>query len=252
MSRTQVIFLLLLSIVFGLAAVFVAKQWMDEQQQPQIEVEVVERHPVVVAAQDIPAGGEININQLTTKLLEVDWLSENNYTTEDMETLVGLISKDNVYAGEIINGLRLSEAGEGTSLAVLIPENKRAITIRVNDVVGVAGFLLPGNRVDILNTIKYSDTYVKTSTILKDIRVLAVDQTARSDNNSPVIVRAVTLELTPKQAEKLLSEQNKGSIQLALRNPKTIEKKVVRKKYVPKPSVTIIKGAQTSKVNVKD
>lgn len=250
MSRTQVVFLLLLSIVFGLAAVFVARQWMEEQRQPEVEVELIERFPVVIAAQDIPAGVELNENHLKTKLLEADWLSDHHYATT--EELIGLISKDNVFTGEIINGLRMAGPGEGTTLASLIPEDKRAITIRVNDVIGVAGFLLPGNKVDILNTIKYSDTYVKTSTILKDIRVLAVDQTARTDDNKPVIVRAVTLELSPEQAEKLLSEKNKGSIQLALRNPKTIEKKVVRKKYVPRPSVTIIKGAQTSKVSVKD
>lgn len=250
MSRTQVVFLLLLSIVFGLAAVFIAKQWMDEQIQPEAEVELIERFPVVVAAQDIPAGVELNKNHLTTKLLEAEWLSDNHYNSA--EELIGLISKDNVFSGEIINGLRMAGPGEGTTLASLIPEDKRAITIRVNDVIGVAGFLLPGNKVDILNTIKYSDTYVKTLTILKGIRVLAVDQTARTDDNKPVIVRAVTLELSPAQAEKLLSEKSKGSIQLALRNPKTIEKKVVRKKYVPKPSVTIIKGSQTSRVSVKD
>lgn len=250
MSRTQVIFLLLLSIVFGLAAVFVAQQWMEEQRQPETKVEVIERYPVVVAAQDIPAGVEMNENHLTTRLMEIDWISDNNYAAP--EELYGLISKDNVFSGEVINALRMAGPGEGTTLASLIPEDKRAITIRVNDVIGVAGFLLPGNKVDILNTIKYSDTYVKTSTILKDIRVLAVDQTARTDDNKPVIVRAVTLELSPVQAEKLLSEKNKGSIQLALRNPKTIEKRVVRRKYVPKPSVTIIKGTETTKVNVKD
>ncbi|GLO61713.1 Flp pilus assembly protein CpaB [Vibrio sp. MACH09] len=250
MSKTQVIFLLLLSIVFGLAAVFVARQWMEEQQQPEVEVERIERHPVVIAAQNIPAGVELNENHLTTKLLEVGWLSDNHYRSK--EELVGMISKDNVFAGEIINGLRMAGPGEGTTLASMISKDKRAITIRVNDVIGVAGFLLPGNKVDILNTIKYSDTYVKTATILKDVRVLAVDQTARTDDNKPVIVRAVTLELSPLQAEKLLSEKNKGSIQLALRNPKTIEKKVVRKKYIPRPTVTIIKGSQTSKVSVKD
>ena len=73
MSRNQVILLFLLSIAFGLGAVFFAKQWMDRQLQPQTEVEVVEREPVVVAAQEIPAGSVIGEQHLTSKLLEKDW-----------------------------------------------------------------------------------------------------------------------------------------------------------------------------------
>lgn len=101
----------------------------------------------------------------------------------------------------------------------MIPEDKRALTIRVNDVIGVAGFLLPGNKVDVLNTKGNG-----TTTVLKNIKVLAVDQTARTKDNKPVIVRAVTLEVSPKEAEKLLTENSKGSIQLALRNPLTVDK----------------------------
>ncbi len=133
----------------------------------------------------------------------------------------------------------------------MIPEDKRAVTIRVNDVIGVAGFLLPGNKVDVLNTIQYSKTSANTTTILKDIRVLAVDQTAKTQENKPIIVRAVTLEVSPKEAEKLLSAKSKGDIQLVLRNPHAVEEKVVRR-YVPPPSVTIIKGTNSSNVRVKE
>ena len=77
------------------------------------------------------------------------------------------------------------------------------------------------------------------------------DQTAKTNENSPIIVRAVTLEMTPKEAEKLLTAKSKGDIQLTLRNPLEVENKVVRR-YVPRPSVTIIKGTETSNVRVKD
>lgn len=113
----------------------------------------------------------------------------------------------------------------------------------------MAGFLLPGNKVDILSTVKYSETSASTSTVLKDIKVLAVDQTARTKDNKPIIVRAVTLEVTPRQAEKLLTARSKGEIQLTLRNPHEEEKAV--KRYVA-PSVTIIKGTQSSNIRVKD
>ncbi|WED21277.1 Flp pilus assembly protein CpaB [Vibrio sp. JC009] len=251
MNRTQVIFLFLLSIIFGLAAVFVGKQWMDQQRQPEVEVEVVERHPVVIAGVNIPAGVEITSEQLTTKLLEVAWLNqEANFA--NLEDVVGMVARDAIYAGEVMHASRISEPGVGTTLAALIPENKRAVTIRVNDVVGVAGFLLPGSKVDILQTVKYGKNSASTTTVLKNIKVLAVDQTARTEENKPIIVRAVTLEVTPKEAQKLLSANSKGSIQLALRNPHEVDKPVVRTTYKPKPSVTIIKGTKSSNVKVKE
>ncbi|MFM2588993.1 Flp pilus assembly protein CpaB [Vibrio sp. TBV020] len=247
MSRNQVILLLLLSIVFGLGAVFFAKQWMDRQLQPQTEVEVVEREPVIVAAQEILAGSVIEEQYIESKLLEKDWRGESQFT--QAEELIGQVAATTIYPGEIIHPNRLSVSGEGSTLASLIPENKRAVTIRVNDVIGVAGFLLPGNKVDILNTIKYGQNSASTVTVLKEIKVLAVDQTARTKENKPVIVRAVTLEVSPREAEKLLSAQSRGDIQLTLRNPHEEEKVV--KRYVA-PSVTIIKGTQSSNIRVKD
>ncbi|WP_159654171.1 Flp pilus assembly protein CpaB [Vibrio atypicus] len=247
MSRNQVILLFLLSIVFGLGAVFFAKQWMDRQLQPQTEMEVIEREPVIIASQEIPAGTVIEEQHITSKLLEVEWRNEGQFTTA--EELVGQVVATSIYPGELVHQSRLAVAGEGSTLASLIPENKRAVTIRVNDVIGVAGFLLPGNRVDVLNTIKYSATSANTVTVLKDIKVLAVDQTARSKENKPIIVRAVTLEVTPRDAEKLLTARSKGEIQLTLRNPHEEEKVV--KKYIA-PSVTIIKGTESSNIRVRD
>lgn len=247
MSRNQVILLFLLSIVFGLGAVFFAKQWMDRQLQPQVEMELIEREPVIIASQEIPAGTPIEEQHITSRLLEVDWRDEGQYSTA--EELIGQVVATTIYQGEVVHQNRLAAQGEGSTLASLIPENKRAVTIRVNDVIGVAGFLLPGNRVDVLNTIKYSSTSANTVTVLKDIKVLAVDQTARTKENKPIIVRAVTLEVSPRDAEKLLTARSKGEIQLTLRNPHEEEKVV--KKYIA-PSVTIIKGTESSNIRVRD
>ncbi|PNH81634.1 Flp pilus assembly protein CpaB [Vibrio diazotrophicus] len=248
MSRNQIILLFLLSIIFGLGAVFFAKQWMDRQAQPQTKVEVVEREPVIVAAIEIAAGTVLDEQHFTTKQLEKAWRAENQFT--DVSTLVGMVATDNMYPDEIVIAEHISAPGQGATLATLIPEDKRALTIRVNDVIGVAGFLLPGNRVDILSTVKYGQNSASTTTVLKDIKVLAVDQTARTKENKPIIVRAVTLEVTPKEAEKLLSANTKGAIQLALRNPQAIEPKVVQP-YVA-PRVTIIKGTNSSSVRVRE
>ncbi|MGI3068317.1 Flp pilus assembly protein CpaB [Vibrio alginolyticus] len=251
MSRTQVIMLLLLSIVFGLAAVLIAKQWMDSRNQPTVELEEVERHPVLVAAMELEPGTILSEKHLSTKLMEVDWIDDE--TLKVKEQALGRIVANTIYAGELVNPHRLALPGEGATLAALIPENKRAITIRVNDVIGVAGFLLPGNKVDVLNTVSYGQgKNATTKTVLKNINVLAVDQTAKTNDNKPVIVRAVTLEVTPKEAEKLLSANSKGDIQLALRNPHEVDKPVVARKYTPRPSVTIIKGSQASSVRVSN
>ncbi|MGR5300125.1 MULTISPECIES: Flp pilus assembly protein CpaB [Vibrio] len=244
MSKTQITLLLLLSVAFGLGAVMVAKQWMDNQKLPTVELEKVERHPVLIAATELEPGTIIEEKHLATKLMEVDWIEESTLKTQAQA--LGQIVATTIYKGELVNPSRITLPGEGATLAAMIPEDKRALTIRVNDVIGVAGFLLPGNKVDVLNT---RSGYTKT--VLKNLKVLAVDQTARTKDNKPVIVRAVTLEVTPREAEKLLTENSKGSIQLALRNPHTIDKpSVVR--YTPRPSVTIIKGTQTSNVRVSN
>ncbi|EKO3468076.1 Flp pilus assembly protein CpaB [Vibrio fluvialis] len=248
MSRGQIMLLVLLSVVFGLGAVFFAKQWMDNQTTASTEVEVVERVPVVVAAMEIPVTTVIEEQHLETRLIEKSWMNDSQF--RDQKDVVGKIASETLYPNEIVLSQRVSTPGEGATLAAVIPEDKRAVTIRVNDVIGVAGFLLPGNKVDVLSTVKYGQNSVNTTTVLKDIKVLAVDQTARTNDNKPVIVRAVTLEVAPKDAEKLLTAKSKGDVQLALRNPHAVEPKVI--KYVPPPSVTIIKGTDTSNVRVRN
>jgi pilus assembly protein CpaB len=130
--------------------------------------------------------------------------------------------------------------------------------VRVDDVVGVAGFLLPGNRVDVLaSRIDNQTRRAVTDTILKNLKVLAVDQTASTDKNEPVIVRAVTLEMTPPQSEILIKAKEEGTIQLTLRNPLAPEELVVEEapkpapipvvrppppRPPPDPTVTVIRG----------
>lgn len=111
---------------------------------------------------------------------------------------MGKIATFSMLRGDILRGARLAEHLGGSTLASLIEPTKRAISVRVDDVVGVGGFLLPGNRVDVLATRQTGNTGdAESKTILEDLRVLAVDQTASTDKTQPVVVRAVTLEMTP-------------------------------------------------------
>ena len=108
----------------------------------------------------------------------------------------------------------------GSMLSTLIDKEYRAIAVRVDDVVGVAGFVLPGNNVDVLaNKIDKITNQSVTQTKLQNIKVLAVDQDDSHEKNQPAIVRAVTLQLKPEQAEIMVQAMREGTIQLTLRNP---------------------------------
>ena len=150
----------------------------------------------------------------------------------------------------------------GSTLSALVGDKKRAFTVRVDDVIGVAGFLLPGNFVDVLATRMDRKTQRAVSeTVIRNVKVLAVDQTARTEESDPVVVRAVPIEVTPKQAENLVARQEEGTIQLTLRNPLDVEieppvvAKAAPKKRVYRPSTTstieVIKGTKVSKNKVK-
>ncbi len=147
-----------------------------------------------------------------------------------------------------------------SGISSIIAPNKRALTVRVNDVIGVAGFLLPGNHVDVIAS-QSKNNRTHTHTILRNLKVLAVDQSASADKEKPVVVRAVTLEVTPKQAERLVRATEEGSVQLALRNPNDIDEtglvKVVvkKKKVVVKKKqdgvITIIRGTKVDVTKIK-
>ena len=148
----------------------------------------------------------------------------------------------------------------GSRLSALIAPNKRAITVRVNDVNGVAGFLLPGNRVDVLAT-RVRDRRASTRTLLQDIKVLAIDQKASQDKDEPVVVRAVTLEADLDEASKLTAATAEGKIQLVLRNPddravivEDIPVKAPVKRVTPRDTssdITIIRGTSVNRSKVK-
>jgi pilus assembly protein CpaB len=179
------------------------------------------------------------------------------------ELVEGKVATRDVARGEILLSERFADHDGGSTLAALVAHNMRAVTVRVDDVVGVAGFLLPGNRVDVVSSRLEDSTRRATSeTILTNVRVLAVDQTSSTDKNEPVIVRAVTLEMTPAQSEVLVKARTEGSIQLTLRNPndnsvvvaKTeapVRRVVVPQAPPPQPTVTVIRGTLVNSTKTK-
>ncbi|GAA4879579.1 Flp pilus assembly protein CpaB [Ferrimonas pelagia] len=218
--NTRSILFVGLSLAFGAGAVFMAQRWLNQNQlefSPDSD-----SVPVVAMAVSVSAGTILQDKHVTVTSVPVA-LAPSNVITDPADA-VGKVTKYPVMEGDTLHPQKLALKGEGSVLASLIEPNMRAVSIRVNDVVGVAGFLLPGNRVDVLVTLKNRkrndmDWSSGTEVILSNLKVLAIDQKANQDSNQPVVVRAVTLEVTLEQAEILMSARSKGEIQLALRNP---------------------------------
>lgn len=204
-----------LSLLLAGTAAFVANRWMSERTAA-VEASRQRTTRVVAAATDIPFGTMVEGRHLTTVDM-LDGTAPRGAYAKPLD-IVGKVARADVFAGEILTERRFVTRGEGSTLAAVVAPNMRAVTVRVDDVVGVAGFLLPGNRVDVVAA-REENRRPFAETILTDVRVLAVDQQASADKNSPVVVRAVTLEVTPEGALAIARARQVGSLQLTLRNP---------------------------------
>lgn len=215
MKNPRALVMVIISIIIGLGAVVLASRWVNEQA-------TVQSSKVVVAATDIDLG-----TPLAPQMLKVaDWPkgSEPAGAFNDIKVLDTRVLKTSVSRGEPVLESKLAPLGATGGLSAVIKEGNRAMTVRVNDVVGVAGFALPGNYVDIVvNTV---DEMAKAANgnnsiskiVLEHILVLAVAQEQNRDETKPKVVNAVTLEVTPEQAEKLDLARSVGSLSLVLRN----------------------------------
>lgn len=213
MNKNTLVFIVL-SIAFGLGAVLIARNWLSDNQPKNLTAGQV---AVFTVNTELPTGTILDPKYIVSTVIPENLVPKGAIT--DKSQLEEMIVKQKLFEGDILRTQRLVKKGEGSSLASLIGKNMRAISIRVNDVVGVAGFLLPGNKVDVLSTYKNKGKSVVTDVILSNVKILAIDQKASDDENKPQIVRAVTLEMNLEQAEMLMNARDKGSIQLALRNP---------------------------------
>jgi pilus assembly protein CpaB len=173
---------------------------------------------VVVAAKVLPAGA--TLDRASVKLRN---LPESVFPTGGFTRLEDVMDRpviSPIQPDEPLVEARLAAKGSGMGLAPLIPPGMRAISVRVNDVVGVSGFVLPGMRVDVLVTGRppnQQDTV--TRTVLQNIAVLSAGQTIQTDGKSTsMVVPVVTLLVEPQEAEALTLANNEGHIQLVLRN----------------------------------
>lgn len=181
---------------------------------------------IVFAKTTIPARTVIKAEQLEVKMVPREAVTQDS--AQKIQDLAGLITKSEIIQGEQVNLNRLFHKGDKMSLSFIIPKGMRAITIPIDEVIGVAGFIKPGEKVDLIGTIQPRGSSESTSwTLLQDIEVLAVSQDMGiSDRQqSPVgaqttnakVGTSVTLAVTPLQAEKVVLSKEKGTLHLTLR-----------------------------------
>lgn len=221
----------LIAFVLAGVAVFGARDWLATERQnlaallrQQVQrVETAPEHTIVVASEAVSFGERLD----KTKVREIEWASsivpEGSF--EKIDDLIIGDSDDtarfalaNMAAGEPILNTRVTIPGQRAKLSTALTPGMKAISIRVNDVLGVAGFVLPGDRVDVLLTRggRGVDNYVDV--LLQGLKVLAIDQTSDDSKDQPSVVRTVTFEVNTIEAQKLVLGANVGTLSLALRN----------------------------------
>ncbi|EHP40647.1 Flp pilus assembly protein CpaB [Cupriavidus basilensis OR16] len=214
MKNARAMLMLFIALVAGVAAVVSASRWLVQQSSSSLK-------QVVVATSDLNLGQPLTNAQLSM----VSWPAGSvpPGAFEDLKALEGRVVRTSVQRGEPILDAKLAPLGTKGGLSAVIGQGRRAITVRVNDVVGVAGFALPGNHVDVI--VNTNETEAKgagngsiSKIVLEKILVLAVAQQVSRDDTQPKVVNAVTLEVTPEQAEKLDVARSVGTLSLVLRN----------------------------------
>lgn len=197
------------SILAGIAAVVLGARWLASQASMSTQ-------EVVVAARDIDLGSSLNASMLQV----VRWPASSipAGTIGNIEVLDTRVVRTSVLRGEPLVEGKLAPVGTKGGLSAVIGSGQRAITVKVNEVIGVAGFALPGNYVDVMVNVRDEKDKQISKIVLERILVLAVAQEASRDETKPKVVSAVTVEATPDQAERLDLARSVGTLSLVLRN----------------------------------
>jgi len=208
---------LLLALAMGGLAGYLALEYIQQRATPLIAAEP-RRNQLVIAARDLEVGSIVG----TEDLRVVDWPSDvlpPGYASSPSEVLGrGVITP--IRTNEPLLATKLADKEAGAGLSIVIPEGMRALSVRVDEVTAVAGFVGAGKRVDVLVTLSGRGTDGSiTRVVLQNITVLAAGQQVQQDlNGRPQTVSVMTLLVTPEEAEILALASVEGRIQLALRN----------------------------------
>jgi pilus assembly protein CpaB len=220
--RTSAVVMLVVAVVLGGISAFAARHWIAQKVNARPSAPVTATVPVVVASTALNFGDQISSKHLSVVQWPASSVPANVFSKTD-ELLKGdrpRIALQRIEPNEAILKGKVSGFGGRPTLSAALDDNQRAVTIRVDDVTGVAGFLLPGDRVDVIMTRELGERgsgRPVNNILLQDIRVLGVGQISSEQRDKPVVVRAVTVEATPRQSQKLVLAQQVGRLSLVLR-----------------------------------
>jgi len=221
--RASTIVMIGFAVVFGLLAVFIAQVWLNNQASMQAMNYEANKKPqstrtIVVAKEPLRFGTELN----AAMLQEVPWPAESlpsGAFTAIKDILSGgrRVVLSAIEANEPVLALKITGAGQRATLSALVKPGMKAVTIRVNDVEGVGGFVLPGDHVDVVLTRQLDKGSATNEVVLQNTRVLAVDQTADERLFKASVAKSVTLEVDTVDAQKVWLAASVGSLSLLLR-----------------------------------
>ena len=264
--RTSTIVMMASAALFGLLAVFAAQTWLNHQAEARLKSMTPPKAPVVATRNVVVAGAPLRFGHplMPQNLREVAWpegaVPAGTFTSiSDLLAPGKRIVLSSIEPNEPILATKITGPGQKGSLSAIIQDGMKAVTIRVNDVDGVAGFVLPGDHVDILMTRNTDKNATSTDVVLQNIRVLAIDQTADDAADKPTVARGVTLEVDTGAAQRLSLASSLGALSLALRKageqtvegPRRMTVMDLDSPYVTaRPIVTAVKPSTTISVTV--
>ena len=221
--RASTIVMIGFAVVFGLLAVFIAQVWLNNQaslraKNFETNKTQVASQTVVVAKQSLRFGTELSASMLQ----EVSWPSDalpSGAFAKISDIMSGgrRVVLAAIEANEPVLALKITGPGQRATLSALVKPGMKAVTIRVNDVEGVGGFVLPGDHVDVVLTRQLEKGSATTQVVLQSTRVLAIDQTADERAAKATVAKSVTLEVDTVDAQKLWLASSVGSLSLLLR-----------------------------------
>jgi pilus assembly protein CpaB len=211
------------AVLFGLLAVFLAQIWLNNQADERLKSIDAQRKAVpparsiVVASKPLRFGDELT----SAALREMPW-PDNALPVGAFGKIADLTASKRVVlmpldTNEAVLASKITGPGQRATLSAMLSDGMKAVTIRVNDVEGVAGFVLPGDRVDILLTRTGEKNNAVNDVVIQDVRVLAVDQLADQKAEKPSVVKAVTIEVDPTEGQKVALAATVGTLSLLLR-----------------------------------
>ncbi len=279
--------LIVAALVIAGVTALLARSWLSSERPEQVVAAPVPtaKLEVLVAKSDLPAGRILQSGDLRWQAWpDVDVPDEyiRKQNANESPGFAGSVVRTGIRAGEPISRSRIAAPGERGFLAAVLTPGMRAVSVKVDQTSGIAGFVFPGDRVDLILSHKIADQEARiqheaSETVLTDVRVLAIDQRTDDQKNTPAVVKTVTLEVTPKQAEHVAVSRSLGKLSLSLRSlgdpdgavasdPLAPEKPQVGKSYTWDSdvsqvlggsgnngnSISVARGSQVTQVNVEN